>query len=133
MRVSLMISLASTGFFVMPATAQRDSTMEEQPNQFGICTKASQVTSDILDCLGDANRRDDKVLNQTYQQIMSRLDAARRARLRASERHWLAARKRDCNAEATAYSTGSWWSVMYASCIDDSTNMRVTWLRQHYR
>jgi uncharacterized protein YecT (DUF1311 family) len=97
----------------------------------GDCFGAGQTTADILDCLGDANRSDDKELNATYQQIMRRLSPQRRAQLRARQRRWLEKRKSECNAEA--YSTGSWWPVIYGQCIDSSTIVRTDWLKQNYR
>lgn len=98
----------------------------------GDCFGAGQTTSDILDCLGDANRSDDKELNATYRQIMRRLSPQRRAQLRALQRRWLEKRKSECNAEAEAYSTGSWWPVIYGQCIDSSTIVRTDWLKRHY-
>lgn len=132
MRLSLIIPLLIAGSPALPAMARPKAVTESRLDQLNICTKASQVTADILDCLADANRRDDTVLNRTYQRIMKRLDPARQARLRASERHWLIERKRDCNSEAGTYSMGSWWPVMYGSCINDSTNIRIAWLQHHY-
>jgi|SRR3569623_204901 len=133
MRCSFILSCAVAGLAVSPTAARPDDRTNPKLDQLDICTKASTVTSDILDCLADANRRDDAVLNSTYRQVMLRLDATQRLKLRASERRWLDKRKRDCNREALAYSTGSWWPVMYGSCIDDSTNTRIAWLLTHYR
>ncbi|MDB5676802.1 MAG: hypothetical protein JWM65_3784 [Sphingomonas bacterium] len=132
MRISSILPLFIVGFSATPVIAQRTVVAEPKLDQLNICTNASQVTVDILDCLADANRRDDAVLNRTYQQIMKRLDPTRQKKLRASERRWLVERKRDCNSEAGSYSTGSWWPVMYGSCINNSINIRVAWLQRHY-
>jgi uncharacterized protein YecT (DUF1311 family) len=112
---------------------QSHGSADRQSDQLASCQKAAQSTVEILDCLADANRRDDTILNRDYQRIMKRLDAPKRASLRASERRWLVERRRDCRKQADAYSTGSWWPVIYGSCVEASTSTRIRWLRQRYR
>ncbi len=54
-------------------------------------------------CLSSESDRQDRRLNQVYQQLQRRLDAAAKARLLAAQRAWLQLRERDDELEAGLY------------------------------
>lgn len=134
MRTLGMALLVTINLFTPAIEAEQNRpSANGESGQLTTCQKTAQSTAEILDCLGDANRRNDVILNRDYRRIMKHLDAPKRAILRASERRWLVERRRDCKKQADAYSTGSWWPVIYGSCVEVSTSTRISWLRQRYR
>ena len=92
---------------------------------------AKGVTSGMLDCNGTEIERQDARLNRTYRAVMARLAPPARAKLRASERAWIAERDRSCRRDSKAAEGGTLASVIYSGCILDRTIERTMWLERY--
>src|SRR3954452_1373144 len=62
------------------------------------CIKEDSSNAGWGQCLEHEDDRQEGRLNQTYRMVMARLPAPRKAALLTSERTWVKARKRECDA-----------------------------------
>jgi uncharacterized protein YecT (DUF1311 family) len=69
----------------------------------------------------------DELLNESYKQLHDHLDAGRQAKLRATQRSWIVARKQSCEFFSD-YFQGSIVNPMIASCMNRETARRVLFL-----
>jgi uncharacterized protein YecT (DUF1311 family) len=67
----------------------------------------------------------DRALNQTYKELMSRLQEAQQRDLRVQQRAWLKKRDSQCWAEAQPSEGGSVWPLEYYGCLRRSTERRT--------
>ncbi len=67
------------------------------------CAQQAKGAIEQAACLSSESDRQDRRLNQVYQQLQRRLDAAAKARLLAAQRAWLQLRERDDELEAGLY------------------------------
>lgn len=103
---------------------------EESAAKPADCSKAPN-TAAMNACYGAARDAADATLNARYKTLMSRLGADDQARLREAQRAWIAFRDKQCAFETAAYSTGSIYPVLVATCVTELT-VRRTETFEHY-
>ncbi|WP_340570950.1 lysozyme inhibitor LprI family protein [Stenotrophomonas sp. G106K1] len=67
------------------------------------CSGHAQGTIEEAACLSSESDRQDRRLNQAYQQLRERLDVTAKAHLQAAQRAWLQSRQRDGELETALY------------------------------
>jgi uncharacterized protein YecT (DUF1311 family) len=99
------------------------------------CMDASGgVTANMRDCSHAESQRLDLRLNAAYRAAMARLPAAAaRARLRALQRSWLAARYRRCDRAAREEGGGTLGLIMMDDCALGEVTRRIVWLERYGR
>lgn len=70
---------------------------------FQACSGRAQGSIEEAACLSSESDRQDRRLNQAYQQLQGHLDASAKARLLAAQRAWLQSRQRDGELETVLY------------------------------
>ena len=80
-------------------------------------------------CAADDYARADAALNQVYQALMVKLDAARRQRLIGAERAWISFRDAHCDSETMQSEGGSMHPLLYDVCLTDLTKKRTAQLQ----
>ena len=86
---------------------------------------AAGVTAAMRDCSSTEYDRLDKILNARYQAAMKSLPSAKGNALRASERRWIADRKRKCDAAGADEGGGTLALIIVDQCYLDSLYDRV--------
>lgn len=99
-RAKLVVTLAAamTTLCISPASAAPALSAAYQA-----CADQAQGAIEQAACLADESERQDRRLNQVYQQLQTQLGAPAKARLLAAQRAWLQARQRDGELEAALY------------------------------
>jgi uncharacterized protein YecT (DUF1311 family) len=90
--------------------------------------RSGGVTVAMRDCAGVEYDRIDALLNQRYQQLMRTLSPRDQARLRRSERHWLAFRYEHCD-RAAGEDSGTLSLIVRDGCVASELRRRLLWLR----
>lgn len=90
------------------------------------------VQMELNECAGANYDAADKALNALYRRVMSmQTDSNARARLRDSERAWIASRDKNCNDEVGPQEEGgSIWSMEMSNCLQKKTDERIRTLDQ---
>jgi uncharacterized protein YecT (DUF1311 family) len=99
-RANLVVTLAAA---MMAMCSSAASAAPASSAAFEACTERAQGAIEQAACLADESERQDRRLNQLYQQLQARLDATAKARLLAAQRAWLQSRQRDGELEAALY------------------------------
>lgn len=99
-RANLVVTLAAATMAMCSSAA---SAAPASSAAFEACAERAQGAIEQAACLADESERQDRRLNQLYQQLQGRLDATAKARLLAAQRAWLQSRQRDGELEAGLY------------------------------
>ena len=75
----------------------------------------------------------DAELNRVYNQLASKLEEDKRAKLKAAEVSWLKYRDSNCDYEASVYEGGSMQPMTYSFCLERMTKSRTTELREQLK
>jgi uncharacterized protein YecT (DUF1311 family) len=124
---------ASTGGTVTSAIGKNSasSVNNSTPNKSSVsqanCPQAN-TQAEINQCLEQAAIAADQKLNQTYQQLLRRYDAASPARQKLVDAQiaWIKYRDATCAFSYTRFSGGSIAPSVYSSCIKRVTEQRIT-------
>jgi uncharacterized protein YecT (DUF1311 family) len=81
-------------------------------------------------CAARDFEQEDKRLNQSYRDLLAKLEAARREKLREVQRAWLSYRDLHCDFQSADYAGGSIYSYMQSSCLSEMTKQRTKDLKQ---
>jgi uncharacterized protein YecT (DUF1311 family) len=96
--------------------------------QFGLCMdRADGITSEMLDCIGEAQHRADARLVTTLSTAVSSISPARRFSLHKAQEAWLAYRQAHCNFLADLEG-GTSASLISADCWLSLAEERVAFL-----
>ena len=126
------VLLTVTGAAQAQTQAQVERRLSAEYRQcFATGDAARGVTSAMMSCTGEEIDRQDARLNRTYRTAMMRLKPAAKARLRASERRWIAERDRGCRRSARTFEGGTAAGLSYSGCILDETVRRTMWLERY--
>ena len=87
------------------------------------CANGSQMDLNI--CAGQSYQVADKALNDTYQLLLTKIDASQQEKLREAQRLWISFRDKECTFETSATEGGSIHSMMYTNCIQHLTEDRT--------
>ena len=90
---------------------------------------AGGVTARLRACDAAELTRRDAELNRTYAELLRALPPARRERLRAAERAWVAFRDAECAFRASATEGGTATPLVAGACLLELTGERVDRLR----
>lgn len=105
----------------------RDSVLSHDYHR---CLGDNPSNADIGQCLALENERQEARLNQAYRMVMARLPAARKAALLTSERAWVKARNRECDAAYHEMEGGSGAGIAQLMCQDVRAAERTSWLER---
>lgn len=130
---------AALALFVLPSPALSQSTQSPVEKRYSATFNgcmasgdaAQGITTGILDCYSPEITAQDARLNQAYKMVMARLNAARKATLRNSERAWIRTRDAQCSKAMDQYEGGSMGRIALASCMLDETIKRTIWLERY--
>lgn len=133
--LALMLTMAAAAG-AAPALAQTDRAVDARYTRaFSACLEtgdaARGVTSATMSCMGEENDRQDVRLNRAYKAAMKRLNSAKKARLRSSERAWIGQRDSTCKKAADEVGGGSASGLVYSNCFLDETIKRTIWLERY--
>jgi uncharacterized protein YecT (DUF1311 family) len=83
----------------------------------------------MTQCAADAYASADKALNQTYQGVMAKLDAAGQDKLKQAQRTWIKYRDSHCKAAAADVKGGSLYPAVLNGCLAETTQARTAELK----
>lgn len=89
--------------------------------EYGRCNKLTTV--DIVDCVGKAAKSWDRRLNESYQALLERTEAAQQGSLKTAQRQWI--KYRDANCQFYASGPGTIVQVEAAECMRAMTKART--------
>jgi uncharacterized protein YecT (DUF1311 family) len=136
----LLGGMALVALGALPVSAQRAATEAEIAARYtpGLerCLNSGAalqgVTPAMRKCNADELAIQDARLNAAYRAAMLRLAPNRRDTLRASERAWVIARDRNCQAEAAREGGGGTMTpVVLGGCLLHETISRTIWLERY--
>lgn len=84
--------------------------------------------SGLIACLNDEQQQWDKVLNASFQTLIKGLEPEQQAKLRETQRAWIASRDLTCNFYMD-YFDGSMANPMIANCMNRETARRAIFLK----
>lgn len=102
------------------------------PVQADDCDNATTQAA-MSQCAADAYAREDKLLNQTYKEVMAKLEPSRQEALKQAQRDWLKFRDSHCKSEAAEVQGGSMYPLMMSSCLAETTTARTEKLKESLR
>ena len=80
-------------------------------------------------CAEFSYKEDDKKLNQTYQELLSKLQESRRNKLIEAQKLWIEFRDAKCDFERSAVEGGSMAPTIYYGCLEQTTETRTKQLQ----
>ena len=119
--MKLSLCLVTVGAIALPLTCVSiSSSMAQEVN----CANA--VTQQAMNlCAHQEFEASDKKLNQTYQQLLSRLRGEPRRLLATAQQAWVGYRNTTCAYKYDGYTAGSIASMMYSNCLRQVTERRI--------
>lgn len=79
----------------------------------------------INQCAFDMYDEADALLNQTYKQVMAKLNPSRQTALKNAQRAWIKYRDSHCESEASVVEGGSMYPTIQYSCMTTETKKRT--------
>jgi uncharacterized protein YecT (DUF1311 family) len=76
-------------------------------------------------CAARDYEREDRRLNQTYRDLIAKLEQGKREKLREVQRAWLSYRDLNCDFQSDDYQGGTIYSLIQSSCLADMTKQRT--------
>ena len=123
----IWVAAGVTTFFLIPAASAADSS--NLSGQYASCMNKAASTSQMLVCITAETKRQDLRLNQSYQELMTKLDPQEKEKLRSAEQAWLNYRKADCNVYE-GLTGGTIDTVNASSCFMNKTAARANDLKE---
>jgi uncharacterized protein YecT (DUF1311 family) len=81
--------------------------------------------AEMNQCAGENYALSDNKLNEVYQYVKSNLNAEGQAQLTQAEQAWIAFRDAECEFERSRYEGGSIAPLIFASCMEQITDIRI--------
>ena len=132
MRGSTILWLVAGLGAAAPAAAAggsyRDALLSREYHR---CVKEDPSNAGLGQCLELESERQEGRLNQAYRMVMARLPAARREALRNSERAWVKARTRECDAVYREMEDGTGAGPAQLTCESVRAAERTAWLEKY--
>jgi uncharacterized protein YecT (DUF1311 family) len=119
--VILVIALIGSGSF--DTAAQKPAAQRKQP-----CADA-QNQQEMNRCAAEEYKKADAELNKVYQQLLPKLEAAHKEKLKLAQRAWLTFRDAHCEYEAFIFDGGTMQPLIQYSCLEAMTRERTKQLR----
>lgn len=76
-------------------------------------------------CAARDYEREDKRLNQTYRDLVAKLEQGKRDKLREVQHAWLSYRDLNCDFQSDDYKGGTIFSLVQSSCLAEMTKQRT--------
>ncbi|KAA2236424.1 lysozyme inhibitor LprI family protein [Salinarimonas soli] len=92
--------------------------------------KSSGVTAEMLECSTNELRRYDRLLNDAYNEVQSRLNGSQKTALRDAQRAWIAYRDSTCSFMSRLGDRGTMALLVDSGCMLQTTAERARWLQQ---
>ncbi|HAJ60231.1 MAG TPA: hypothetical protein DCP31_14020 [Cyanobacteria bacterium UBA8543] len=119
--MKLSLWLVTVSAIALPLTCiSISSSMAQEVN----C--ANERTQQAMNlCARQEFEASDKQLNQTYQQLLSRLRGEPRRLLATAQQAWIGYRNATCAYKYDGYTAGAIASTMYSKCLRQVTERRI--------
>lgn len=124
----LLTALAAAGSAGAAGGGFRDTILSRDYHN---CLGDNPSNADIGQCLELENERQEGRLNQAYRMVMARLPAPRKTALLSSERAWVKARKRECDAAYHEMEGGTGAGIAQLMCQSVRAAERTAWLEKY--
>jgi uncharacterized protein YecT (DUF1311 family) len=121
-------------FITVSANARAFSEQEVRySKQYQDCQASGEAksTGDILDCIGAEQQRQEKMLNDVYRAVQSRLAGRAKVKLRNAQREWIKRREAMARKAADELGGGTASSVVFADVFLQETVRRIAWLQSY--
>lgn len=89
----------------------------------------AQNQQEMNRCAADEYKKADAELNRVYQQLLPKLEAAHKEKLKVAQRAWLGFRDAHCDYEAFIFDGGTMQPLIQYSCLETVTRERTKQLR----
>ena len=127
--VIVLLVLAVFGY------AQNSKQRAEESQQKGPCD-AAITQLDLNQCYGEQYRNADAHLNKIYGNLLKQLQSEKSAtaiqKLQAAEKVWIRYRDLHCEAARLEFEGGSMSPMVWAQCMDMTTNHRMEEIKAAY-
>lgn len=123
----LMLGLGAAAPAAAAGGGYRDTLLSREYHR---CIKDDPSNAGLGNCLTLESERQEGRLNQAYRMVMARLPAARKAALLKSERAWVNARKRECDAVYREMEGGTGAGPAQLMCLSVRAAERTNWLER---
>lgn len=80
-------------------------------------------------CAAEEYKKADAELNKVYQQLLPKLEAAHKEKLKTAQRAWLSFRDAHCDYESLIFEGGTMQPLIQYSCLEAVTRERTKQLR----
>ena len=131
MRRRAMLWLLAALGVAAPAAAAGDTYRDTLlSREYHRCIREDPSNAGLGQCLELEIERQEGRLNQAYRMVMARLPAARKAALLRSERAWVKARKRECDAVYREMEDGTGAGPAQLTCESVRAAERTSWLER---
>lgn len=94
-----------------------------------VCIPDSTVFNDILNCYLADYKKNDKILNEIYQNKISNLSKRNKEKLRESQRDWIKEKEAVCVADENEYGRESHFEAI--KCQTEMTKERISFLKKY--
>ena len=122
-RCTMLLSVLLCGSALVAVAQKPAAQTKKQP-----CADA-QNQQEMNRCAAEEYKKADAELNRVYQQLLPKLEAAHKEKLKAAQRSWLAFRDAHCDYEAFIFEGGTMQPLIQASCLEAVTRERTKQLR----
>jgi uncharacterized protein YecT (DUF1311 family) len=103
-----------------------ETYVTQQPN-----CKNPETQTELNICSGLDYQREDKQLNQVYNQVRDQLSANRRQQLIVAQRAWISFRDADCKFARSEVEGGTMAPLIFNNCLQDMTKKRTLELNSY--
>lgn len=111
---------------IRPEILPQNTTVE----QSGLCKGLDlSITADIRNCLNRQYKIADRLLNNIYKQLMTRLGEPRKSSLKKEQIAWIKEKEKTCKNAGKESEGGTLEPVMIADCEVEMTQQRVIYLK----
>jgi len=128
MKIAVLVLLSSVCLLCVvtaPAQKKRQATKDPCPGAY------SQYEMNV--CAHREFQAADAALNRAYNQLSSKLDEGRRAKLKEAELAWLKYRDGNCEFVSSEYEGGSIRPMIHSFCLADVTRARTAELKRQLK
>jgi uncharacterized protein YecT (DUF1311 family) len=125
----LSILLSGSAYAQQPSSSASEGGESLYSKTYSDCMDKSEgVTVNMLDCSADELRRQDTLLNESYQKLIASAAPQQREQLREAQRAWIKYRDTTCSLMQSFEGGGTLSAVIGSGCVLEETARRVKWL-----
>lgn len=75
-------------------------------------------------CAAKEYEREDSKLNQLYKELVNKVDADKKSKLKEVQSAWIKYRDLQCDYDSSAYQGGTIYSLVLSTCLTQTTRQR---------